>query len=151
MSRERAHGLYSGRVSEVGRAYLVTAVTDRRRALFVDWMSGRLLVREFRSLHESRQVQSMAWVVMPDHFHWLFQLQGSSLGAVMRKVKSRSSLALNSVRGETGRVWQKGYHDQAVRQEDDVRCIARYIVNNPIRAGLVTRVGDYPLWDAMWL
>jgi len=29
--------------------------------------------------------------------------------------------------------------------------IARYIVANPLRAGLVSRVGDYPLWDACWL
>ncbi|MFV3290267.1 transposase, partial [Pseudomonas sp. NY11955] len=29
--------------------------------------------------------------------------------------------------------------------------VARYIVANPIRAGLVSRVGDYPHWDAVWL
>jgi hypothetical protein len=29
--------------------------------------------------------------------------------------------------------------------------MARYIIANPLRAGLVDRIGDYPLWDAMWL
>lgn len=29
--------------------------------------------------------------------------------------------------------------------------IARYIITNPVRAGLVRRVGDYPLWDVVWL
>ncbi len=29
--------------------------------------------------------------------------------------------------------------------------VARYIIANPLRAGLVGRVGDYPLWDAVWL
>jgi len=29
--------------------------------------------------------------------------------------------------------------------------MARYIVANPLRAGLVERIGDYPLWDATWL
>jgi hypothetical protein len=28
---------------------------------------------------------------------------------------------------------------------------ARYIVANPLRAGLTRRLGDYPLWDAIWL
>jgi hypothetical protein len=29
--------------------------------------------------------------------------------------------------------------------------IARYIVGNPLQAGLVDRIGDYPHWDAVWL
>jgi hypothetical protein len=32
-----------------------------------------------------------------------------------------------------------------------LRHLARYIIANPIRAGLVERAGDYPLWDACWL
>jgi hypothetical protein len=38
-----------------------------------------------------------------------------------------------------------------LRREEDVLSVARYIVVNPLRAGLVARVGDYPLWDAVWL
>jgi hypothetical protein len=38
-----------------------------------------------------------------------------------------------------------------VRSDEDVQAIARYIVANPIRAGLVKRVGDYPFWNAIWL
>jgi hypothetical protein len=29
--------------------------------------------------------------------------------------------------------------------------VARYIIGNPVRAGIVTQVGDYPLWDAIWV
>jgi hypothetical protein len=29
--------------------------------------------------------------------------------------------------------------------------VARYVVMNPVRAGLVSRVGDYPFWDAAWI
>jgi len=38
-----------------------------------------------------------------------------------------------------------------MRKEEDLQALARYIVANPLRAGLVKRVGDYPHWDAMWL
>lgn len=38
-----------------------------------------------------------------------------------------------------------------MRREDDLRAAARYIIMNPVRAGLVEKVGDYPLWDAIWL
>ncbi|MEE4463301.1 IS200/IS605 family transposase, partial [Azotobacter chroococcum] len=43
------------------------------------------------------------------------------------------------------------YHDRAARSVDDLRAMARYIVANPVRAGIVETVGDYPLWDAAWL
>ncbi len=65
--------------------------------------------------------------------------------------KSGSSRAVMATGSVQSRVWQKGYHDRAVRREEDLRHIARYIVANPLRAGLVRKVGDYPLWDAIWL
>ena len=43
------------------------------------------------------------------------------------------------------------HHDRALRRDEDLLAVARYIVANPLRAGLVRRVGDYPLWDAVWL
>lgn len=88
---------------------------------------------------------------MPDHVHWLVQLpEGLTLGSLMRRLKGRSALALND--GTSGgRVWAPAYHDRALRREDDVRAAARYLVANPVRAGIVGRVGDYPLWDAVWL
>jgi len=43
------------------------------------------------------------------------------------------------------------YHDRALRREYDVVRVARYIIANPLRAGLVDKVGDYPHWDAVWV
>ena len=48
-------------------------------------------------------------------------------------------------------VWQRGFHDYALGVDKDIVHVARYIVANPLRAGLVSRIGDYPLWDAKWL
>jgi hypothetical protein len=38
-----------------------------------------------------------------------------------------------------------------LRKDEDLQTVARYIVANPLRAGLVEKIGDYPLWDAIWL
>ncbi|GBH14379.1 REP element-mobilizing transposase RayT [Pseudomonas syringae pv. actinidiae] len=38
-----------------------------------------------------------------------------------------------------------------MRNEQDMAGLARYIVANPLRAGLVKKLGDYPLWDAIWV
>jgi putative transposase len=145
--------LRKGRFNEPGRAYFVTSVlAEREKRYFSDFVCARCLVAEMRALTESRAVTSLAWVVMPDHIHWLFQLDGSlSLSSVLKTFKARSAHRVNAHLRRQGPLWQKAFHDHAIRQEEDVRQIARYIVANPVRAGLVERVGDYPHWDAAWL
>jgi putative transposase len=150
-STPQTHRLRHGRYSEHGRSYLITIVTHHRQRLFTDLFLGRLLVAEFRQVHELGLVDSLAWVIMPDHLHWLFELKQQTLGDVVRRIKSRSTLTINRCRQSQARVWQPGYYDRAVRVEDDIRTMARYIVANPLRAGLVEHLGDYSLWDATWL
>jgi REP element-mobilizing transposase RayT len=143
--------LRHGRYSESGRGYLITAVVHQRRRLFADWRLGRLLVEELRRAHEQKWVNSMAWVIMPDHFHWLIQLERYTLAQLMQAIKSRSTLTINRELNERGAFWQTGYHDRAIRDGEDLLPFARYIVANPLRAGLVEKIGNYPLWDACWL
>ncbi|KIH82024.1 transposase [Pseudomonas batumici] len=110
-----------------------------------------MLVRQFRQAQAEGSADSLTWVVMPDHFHWLIELKNSSLPELMLATKSRSAREINAHLGRSGRLWQKGFHDRAIRREEDLLAVARYIIANPIRAGLVKRVRDYPLWDAIWL
>jgi len=147
----KACGLRKGRYSEVGRVYLLTAVVEQRRPFFSDLRAGRLLVGQMRAADQAGMVHSLAWVVMPDHLHWLVELKQGSLAQIMCRVKSRSSRSVNLLRGNSEPVWQRGYYDRALRRDEDLKAAARYIVMNPLRAGLVKRLGDYPLWDAVWL
>ena len=99
---------------------------------------------------KAQHTTTLAFVVMPDHLHWLVQLNSDrSLSVIVNKVKSQSARHVNMLLRQSGRVWQKGYFDRAIRQEDDIAAVARYIVANPLRRGLVRRIGDYPLWDAV--
>ena len=140
-----------GRFSEPGRIYLITAVVHQRQPFFVDWRLGRLVVKQLREAQEEGWADFLTWVVMPDHVHCLLQLRDRTLAEVMCRIKARSSRAVNLALRRQGRLWQKGYHDRAVRKEEDLKDLARYVILNPVRAGLVTRVHDYPLWDACWL
>ncbi len=150
MGNPHAAALRKGRVSESGRIYLVTSVTEGRRPLFLDLYSARILIHEFRLADQFGLTKTWAFVVMPDHFHWLLQLGDTELGRVVVRVKSRSAITLNKRLGK-GRLWQKGFHDHALRVEEDLQGVARYVIANPLRAGLVGSVRDYPHWDAAWL
>jgi putative transposase len=82
---------------------------------------------------------------MPDHLYWLMTLRDGTLARVMRLLKGRSAHKIGR------EVWQPNYYDHALRRGGGLRATARYIVANPLRAGLVERIEDYPWWDSIWL
>ena len=120
------------RYSEPGRLYLLTCQTHARAPLFTDLHLARLVIQQFRQVEEEGLARSLAWVVMPDHLHWLIELRQGSLSNLMQRFKSRSARALNQAQGHSGSLWQKGFHDRALRREENVLSIARYIVANPL-------------------
>jgi REP element-mobilizing transposase RayT len=144
-----AAALRKGRRSLPGQIYLVTTITHLRQPLFADLHAGRQVVA---ALRREPRAETLAYVVMPDHLHWLLALKGdSALGMVVQAVKSISARGVNRSLHRSGPVWQPGFHDHALRREEDLQGVARYIVANPLRAGLVRSVREYPLWDACWL
>jgi len=144
MHNPQGHMLRKGRFSEEGRIYLITTVTAKRQPTFAEFDKARTMVRILHAY--SKSAQTLAYVLMPDHLHWLMQLGAErSLSQVVGSIKSVSAHTIPSLR------WQSSFHDHAVRKEDDLRELARYIVLNPVRAELVSKLGDYPHWDAIWL
>ncbi len=88
---------------------------------------------------------------MPDHVHWLVQLgDADELSMLVGRMKAVSAKALSQA-GVAGRVWAKGFHDRALRKDEALKPAARYVIANPLRAGLVEKVGDYAFWDAVWI
>ena len=147
-AEKHPHGknLRKGRVSLPNHAYSVTVVTASRKPVFSSFPAARAAVRCLHDTDVARHAQTQAFVVMPDHIHWLLQLgQEGDLPGVVRLYKAKVSLLLGQ------RIWQRGFHDHALRDDEDLRGIARYIIANPLRSGLVKSVGDYPHWDAIWL
>lgn len=152
MDKRHAGALRRGRVSENGRAYHVTAACIDRRRVFADFQAARCVVRAMRECDGIGASTTLAFVVMPDHLHWLFILEEASLSRLVGRLKTRSAAEINRLTHQSGqRIWQPAFHDHALRREEDIREIARYIVANPLRAGLVKSPRDYPHWDAIWL
>lgn len=145
---KQPHGknLRKGRVSLPNHAYLVTIVTASRKPVFASFNAARVAVQCFHDKGIVRHAQTLAFVVMPDHAHWLLQLEEhGSLSDAVHLYKAKVSLTLRQ------QIWQRGFHDHAVRVDEDLRSIARYIIANPMRSGLAKNIGAYPHWDAVWL
>ncbi|WP_322520657.1 transposase [Guyparkeria halophila] len=147
-TEQMRHGwrLRRGRVSIPGQVYSVTLVTHGRWPGLADISVARRVIGCLRDMEEMGHSETLAFCLMPDHLHWRFRLgHGDDLSVVVGQLKGRSARHIPLLR------WQRGFHDHAVRNDEDLRRLARYIVSNPVRAGLVRRVGEYPHWDAVWL
>jgi REP element-mobilizing transposase RayT len=143
--------LRKGRHSQPNGIYLVTFTAAARRPLFADFQVACAASRTFEPSAVAESAALLCWVLMPDHFHGLLRLDGAqNLSQAVRRIKSRSSRAC-ACAGTAQPVWAKTLHDHALRRDEDVLGTARYIIANPIRAGIVERVREYPFWNAVWL
>ncbi|HEX7151231.1 MAG TPA: transposase [Thermoanaerobaculia bacterium] len=87
-------------------------------------------------------------VVMPDHVHLMLTLyQEWTLDDVLKGIKGVSSRRANQLLKRRGTLWEEESFDRIVRSDEDLIRKGEYILNNPVRAGLVSRYEDYAwLW-----
>ncbi len=81
---------------------------------------------------------------MPDHLHAVFELRSTSLASLMHSLKSFSAKRVNAIEGRSGPVWQRQYHETALRDASAIRKAVRYCVLNPTRTGMAATPGEYP-------
>ncbi len=84
-----------------------------------------------------------AYTIMPNHVHLLIKPnkiddQTVELGEIMRLIKGRSARRMNQILGRKGTVWQREYYDHYVRNMREFDNIVGYILENPVKAGLVS-------------
>ncbi|MNV62675.1 Transposase IS200 like protein [compost metagenome] len=139
-----------GRWSHTGNVYALTAVTYARRRWFDDEANVDLLIEALRTVERTGRTCSLAWVIMPDHLHWLIQLRSGTLAGCMQILKSRSGRSIGRYIDADTPIWQAGYYDHALRSDECLRTQATYIAANPVRAGLATCIGEYPYAWSRW-
>ena len=91
-----------------------------------------------------------AYCLMPNHLHILLQpLPKSGTGfnkisEISRKIKSYTANQLNSLLHREGALWQHEYFDRFIRNPADYNRTVMYILNNPLKAGLVSKPDTWP-------
>ena len=89
----------------------------------------------------------IACVIMPDHVHVVFMADlGYSLSRIMKGMKGASSRIINIARHSRGRVWQDESFDRIIRNEKELFGKLTYMLNNPLKAGLIKSATRYRWW-----
>ena len=83
------------------------------------------------------------WCVMPDHVHAIVRCaHGTDLLAWVRRVKGKVAARARAL--GVSRLWQRSFHDSIIRREEDLVSAVRYVLHNPVRAGLVEHWSEWP-------
>jgi|SRR5688572_15853445 putative transposase len=137
---------YRGRHS-----YFLTFCTHQRRQTFRDPEIVGMVLQQFRRTAGRYGFELSAYCFMPDHVHLLPKgiRDDSDLRGFVKSAKQSSGQLYAHRRKEP--LWQESYYDHVVRPEESLLHVARYIIENPVRAGLVSSPLAYPhLGSDVW-
>lgn len=130
-------------------AYFITICTDKRKKLFwkESWKTidcpedvpltsiGTIVRQSIENIPIHYPMISVDhYVIMPNHVHLLLQLHSDSNGRSM--IAPTISTVVRLMKGTASKqagfsIWQKGFHDHVIRNEDDYQDIWNYIEGNP--------------------
>lgn len=132
------------RLEFLGASYYVAARGDRRERLFFDDPDRRSFLDLLGKVCARYAWQSPAYCLMPDHYQLLIQTRDANLARGMRQLNGVYAQTFNRRHGLAGHVFQGRYTAIAIDPAAYLAEIARYVLLNPLRAGLVNYVGA---WD----
>jgi REP element-mobilizing transposase RayT len=123
--------------------YFVTACTAARCRVLADEAIHRSVVT-FAVAGNERGAFVGRYVIMPDHIHLFVMInpEAMTLSAWMKSLKNHLSKQLRS-QGVPAPHWQKGFFDHVLRSGESYEEKWQYVLQNPVRAGLVSKPEDW--------
>ena len=131
------------------KIFFITFCTDQRWTLPP---AARKIVVDTCLAGKNQKFDLYGLVVMPDHVHLalvpLCRPQGPiPIAEIMQAIKRASAHRINRLLNRRGQVWQEESFDRALRKEEQFEAKLYYMLENPVRAGIVSNRLDYPwIW-----
>jgi putative transposase len=135
--------------SYVGQCeYSITCCTFKRERLFTKAEIVDAVRTQLLQTATEQQFEIPAYCFMPDHVHVLAtgKSDDSNLRDFVGRWKQQTGYAYRQ--REKVALWQGGFYEHVLRSEEDRATVIRYLLENPIRAGLVQNLRDYAYWGS---
>jgi REP-associated tyrosine transposase len=140
------------RTGAAGLAHHVLNRACRRATLFADDAEYREFVQVLSDARERTDMRILAYVVMPNHWHLIVWPDADlQLSRFMHWLTLTHTKRWHVARGTTGTgpLYQGRYKAIPVQSDEHLLTAIRYVERNPVRAGLVARVQNWP-WSSVW-
>ena len=124
--------------------YSLTFCTNRRQQLFTRQDVVDLVLTQISRAAAENQFDVIAYCFMPDHLHLLVEGRADSADCKRFVARAKQYSGFYYSKACHATLWQRYGFEHVLRDQDVTLVVAKYILENPIRGGLVKRVEDYP-------
>ena len=135
------------RIELAGGLYHVTSRGDRREDIYFDDADRRVWLNVFGQVCERFNWVCHAWCQMSNHYHLVLETVEGNLSQGMRQLNGVYTQHVNRTHQRVGHVFQGRYKAILVEKEAYLLELSRYVVLNPVRAGMVADAGQWP-WSS---
>jgi REP element-mobilizing transposase RayT len=125
----------------------VTSRGVRRAPIFVDDHDRRVFMAFLAQATYRRDWMCLAYCLMTNHFHLVLSLRDETLSRGMHRLNSVFARRFNARYGHVGHVFEARFSSVVVESEAHLLGVLRYVVNNPVRAGMCADPADWP-WSS---
>jgi putative transposase len=126
-----------------GAIYHVTSRGTEGRSIFVDDLDRRLFLAELGTVVQAHSWLCPAYCLMTNHFHLLIQTPNADLADGMHRLNSSHANYFNRRHDHAGHLFQSRYKAVVIERESHLLESSRYVVLNPVRAGICRRPGNW--------
>jgi putative transposase len=132
------------RIEVPGGIHHVTARGNLRQRLFYDERDYRFFLLKLGETASRFSWERYATCLMPNHYHLLFATPEPNMGAGMLLLNGNYARYFNTRHQTAGHVFEGRYRSKLVAEDEHLLETLRYIVLNPVRAGLVSTWTEWP-------
>ncbi len=125
-----------------GTVWHISISTSARLSAFRDPETIDAAVESLRFQCRKAKAGLLVYCVMPDQVHAVISIAELDLIAIVRDFKSYTTRLWKQRTGQV-HLWQGSFHDHGVRRSERMDDLVRYVLENPVKAGLVTDWKDY--------
>jgi REP element-mobilizing transposase RayT len=118
-----------------------------RQDIFHNEQYFEMFLQTLGEAHQRFGVEVLSYCLMSNHYHLLLKTPEANLGRVMRHVNGLYTQRYNRLRKTDGSLFRGRYKAICVEEDSYQLQLSRYIHRNPIEAGLVASLEDYP-WSS---
>jgi len=124
--------------------YSLRFCTDDRRQLFTSASAVDFVKSHILRIAAEEQFAVITYCFMPDHLHLLIEglAEDSDCKRFIARIKQSSGFYYKRQFGTS--LWQRYGFERVVRDSEQTFVVARYILANPVRAGLARTIDEYP-------
>ena len=131
------------RVIQTELPYHLVCRTNNRTFRFDKRHITRIFFKALKETHEKYNFLIHHVVLMANHYHILATATEENLHRAMQYLNSRVAYRFNKHTGRSGHLWGDRYKSCIIDTDEYYLACVRYIYRNPIRAGIVTDIGEY--------